>query len=67
MTKQQKIETANWIQDQNIAGCYTNGNIECFTWYQFDQVDCILTDLGIEYTYQEYNIGGEFWIIITMK
>ena len=67
MTKQQKIDTANWIQDNNIAGCYTDGTIECFTWEQFDKVDCILSDLGIEYTHTEYNIGGEFWILITLK
>lgn len=67
MTNQQKIEIANWIQDQNIAGCYTDGKIECFSWDQFDQVDCILSDMGCEFDYQEHNIGGEFWIIITIK
>jgi len=67
MTNQQKIDTANWIQDNNIAGCYTDGTIQCFTWEQFDEVDCILSDLGIEYTYTEYNIGGEFWILITLR
>ena len=67
MTQKQKIDTANWIQDQNIAGCYIDGTIQCFTWQQFDQVDCILSDMGIEYDYQEYNCGGEFWILIRIK
>lgn len=67
MTQQKIIEIANWLQDENIAGCYADGVIECFSDEQFSQVDCILSDLGIDYNYKEFNIGGEFWIHITIK
>jgi hypothetical protein len=67
ITNEIKIQLANEIMNMNIAGCYADGTIECFTWEQADEVACWLEHYNLDCEYTEHNVGGEFWIHITIK
>jgi len=67
ITQEQKQLIANEIMEMNIAGCYSNGTIECFSWEQVDEVQCWLEHYNLECEIVEHNIGGEFFIHITIK
>ena len=45
ITNEIKIQIANEIMDMGIAGCYSDGTIECFSWEQVDEVACWLEQL----------------------
>ena len=72
MTKQQINEIGNWLQDENIAYFIESTGLICVqSETQFDEVDCILSDMGIEYTWRQdeaaAKYGNEFVAYITIK
>ena len=72
MTQQEINKIGNWLQDENIAYFIeSTGIIFVQSESQFDEVDCILSDMGIEYTWrQDLNAakyGNEFIAYITIK
>ena len=67
ITNEIKIQIANEIMEMGIAGCYANGVIECFSWEQADEVSCWVEHYNLDCDYVEHNVGGEFWIHITIK
>ena len=67
ITNEIKIQIANEIMEMGIAGCYSNGVIECFSWEQADEVECWVEHYNLECNILEHNVGGEFWIHITIK
>ena len=66
ITNEIKIQLANEIMEMGIAGCYSDGTIECFSWEQADEVSCWLENYNLDCKYEEFNVGGEFWIRVTI-
>ena len=67
ITNEIKIQIANQIMEMGIAGCYSDGLIECFSWEQADEVACWLEHYNLDCDVVEHNVGGEFFIHITIK
>tara|TARA_R100000231_G_scaffold135627_1_gene110215 strand:- start:813 stop:1028 length:216 start_codon:yes stop_codon:yes gene_type:complete len=71
MTKEQIKEIGQWLMEENIANYYEpNNQIYIESECQIDELDCILSDLGIEYTIveHEYTIQlGDYLAHIILK
>jgi len=71
MTKQQIKEIGQWLMEENIANYYEpNNQIYIESESQIDELDCILSDWGIEYTIveHEYSIKlGDYLAHIILK
>jgi len=71
MTKQQIKEIGQWLMEESIANYYEpNNQIYIESESQIDELDCILSDLGIEYTIveHEYSIKlGDYLAHIILK
>tara|TARA_Y100000401_G_scaffold100150_1_gene88868 strand:+ start:3396 stop:3608 length:213 start_codon:yes stop_codon:yes gene_type:complete len=66
ITNEIKIWLAYEIMDRGIASCYPDGTIKCFSWEQANEVSCWLEKHNLDCKYEEFNVGGEFWIRVTI-
>ncbi|QDP46458.1 MAG: hypothetical protein GOVbin3250_28 [Prokaryotic dsDNA virus sp.] len=71
MTQQEKIQLGTWLEDNFIAHFYpADQMLVVYSEEKFDELDCILDDMGIEYNRRQCHtskICNEYCVYITLK